>query len=170
MSSRVFLPALALAVVGAMLTAPVCAAVGVGDKAPDFTLVNVSGQGSTKLLAAEGKATLLVFWTTWCPHCTREVPVLQQLYSDLKDKGLVVVGVSLDNDMAEPAKFVKNNRITFLTTFDGTSAGHTIAGTYGVRGVPALFVIDSKGIVRYTHVGETERGTIRSELAQLGVK
>jgi peroxiredoxin len=160
-------PAVALALIVAISAVSVCATVGVGQKAPDFTIDRIGGSGNLNLASTQGKATVLVFWYTACPHCTRELPVLQRLYSELKDKGLVVVGVSVDRDAKDAASYMSRNKITFPMGYGGRS---NVSSTYGVQGVPMSFVIDDKGIVRFVHLGEVDAGALKSELSGLGVK
>lgn len=145
------------------------AAVGVGDKAPGFKLGNVEGKGTIDLSDYSGKPTVVVFWASWCPHCQNELPVLQKLYTDLKDKGVNVVGVSADFTIDNARNFIKSRHITFPNAYAGTSAGHKVLDDYGVRGIPAVYII-SGGVIKANYAGEVDASTIKDQLTKLGVK
>jgi peroxiredoxin len=165
------LPAFALAIiVTAALTIPSLAAVTIGSKAPNFELGNVDGKGTIKLSDYTNKPTLLVFWASWCPHCRTEASVLQKIYTDLHDKGANVLGVNLDNTLAEAQEFVNSHHLTYPNAFAGTSAGIQVVESYGVQGIPALFLIDKDGVVKDTWVGEVSETTFKEAFASLGVK
>ena len=79
--------------------------VAVGDKAPDFDLTADDGSGLS-LSDYAGKYVLLNFWATWCPPCVEEIPSLNALHDQLSDGGLVVLGVSVDEDKGEYDRFL----------------------------------------------------------------
>jgi thiol-disulfide isomerase/thioredoxin len=101
-------------------------------------------QGEVTL--ADGKATLLVSWEEWCPHCKREVPKLQATYEKLHDQGLNVVGVTRMNrgaDRAKVDKFIAANKLTYpMLKDDGTMGKH-----YAVSGVPAVALVKGGKVV-----------------------
>ena len=165
------LPALALAlIVMAALVVPASAAVSVGDKAPNFTLDSVDGKSTLKLSDYTGKPTLLVFWASWCPHCQREAPLLQGIYRDLAAKGMNAIGVSADDTIGDAQDYVQSYGLTFPNAFAGTTAGQQVLSTYGLQGVPTIYIIDKDGVVRDKFMGETSADTIKQALARLGVK
>src|SRR5437763_5019702 len=113
-------------------------------EAPDFTLSTPSG-ASLSLAALRGKVVLLNFWATWCVPCRKEMPALEALYQRYKDRGLEVVAISLDKLPAAPVEaFVKQMDVTYRVALDPSWA---TARTYGVRGLPATFLIDRAGNV-----------------------
>src|SRR5690606_25098061 len=71
--------------------------VDVGDSAPSFELADDSGSGA-RLEDYRGKSVLLNFWATWCAPCVQEVPSLNTLPNEFKDRGLVVLGISVDEN------------------------------------------------------------------------
>ena len=118
------LSALVIALVAIFAVATfVLADVTVGDTAPDFELGKVDGNGTIKLsdLMKNGKPTLLVFWVSWCPHCQREMPVLDKVYRDLKANSINAIGVSVDDDL-RMLGFVTNT-ISVPECHAGTDAG-----------------------------------------------
>ena len=123
--------------------------VGVGDRAPSFTIVADNGrQVSTKDFG--GKVLVLNFWATWCPPCIEEIPSLEAMAKQLAPKGVVVLGVSVDRNAAAYERFRKQARITFLTARDEEAR---ISSSYGTFKYPETYVIDSQGRVRQKHIG-----------------
>ncbi len=148
-------------------TGPLTAA---NDKAADFQLGSIDGNSTVKLSSFTDKATVLVFWASWCPHCQRELPVVQRLYDELKSKGLNAVGVSADENVEDARRFVKSAGVTFPNAFAGSEKGQKVLSEYGIKGVPALYVIEKGGTVVAHFLGETDEQTLRSTLAKAGVK
>ncbi len=112
-----------------------------------------------------GKIVLLNFWASWCiPACYDEAPALERTWQAYKDKGVMVVGVNVQ-DTEEPAR-------TFLARFGHSfpnapdPKGH-IAVDYGVYGVPETFFIDRRGRVRFKHVGALTDEAARQRLDSL---
>ena len=101
-------------------------------------------QGESSL--EEGKATVLVFWEAWCPHCKREVPKLQASYDKLHEQGLNVIGVTqLTRGVDEPKlkAFIEENHLTFpIAKDDGTLGKH-----YAVSGIPAVAIVKDGKVV-----------------------
>lgn len=118
-----------------------------GDPAPDFRIMTLDGnQASSRAL--EGKPMLLVFWNTWCPDCMRELPRINRLAEVYVPKGLAVLAVNTAMNDSEPKarSYWTKKGYVFPTAFDKY---FDIGQTFAVRGVPTIFMIDSKGIVLY---------------------
>ena len=144
--------------------------IAVGKKAPDFSMRSVSGGSDIKLSSFTDKPTLLVFYASWCPHCQKEAPTLQRLYTELGPKGLNVVGVDVDQQISDAQSFVKTYRISFPVAHGNPSAHSSTLDTYGISGVPTVYVLDKGGIVKHVYKGEAAEGTLKKDLAELGVK
>lgn len=145
-------------------------AVSVDDKAPDFTLPKVAGEGNINLYKSLNKPTLLVFWASWCPHCRREMPVVQELYKDLKSKGMNAVGVSLDKTTNSAEDYIKDNSISFPNAYAGGDKGKKVVDAYGLKGIPAIYVLDKKGVIKARYIGQVDEDVLREDFAELGVK
>jgi peroxiredoxin len=170
-SPRRGLTLIALAVaMPAILVGPSLAIVAAGDKAPDFQLGSVDGQATLHLSDYTTKPTLLVFWASWCPHCQREVPILQSLTDELKPKGMNAIGVSADENIGDARDFVKKYAVTFPNGFAGTQSSQKVLDSFDVTSVPTIYVLDTGGVVKAHHQGEIPAQTIRDEFAQIGVK
>lgn len=124
-------------------------AIAVGKKAPDFTLSDPEGK-KVRLADLKGKVVVLSFWATWCPPCRMEMPHLEALQKKYASKPVKVVGVNLDVQGKALRKWMKSHKLTFTVVAD---TDQKVAGSYGVEGIPTLYVLDQKGIVREHNVG-----------------
>ena len=106
----------------------------------DFSIVDLSGKTWT-LHDLRGKVVLLNFWATWCPPCRKEMPDLESLYGQFKDKGLVVLAVSAD-DEAKIRKFIDQQKYSYPVLLD---AGGKVSQEFAVEGIPHSFVFDRDG-------------------------
>jgi cytochrome c biogenesis protein CcmG/thiol:disulfide interchange protein DsbE len=122
--------------------------------APDFTLQGMDGK-TVRLSDHKGKVVLLEFWATWCPPCRESVPGLQKLHNAYKDKGLVVLAVSMDQDnWEEVTSFIAERHITY-TVLKGNAG---VAEEYRVRALPMTVIINKEGNIskRYLGMGSDE--------------
>ncbi len=118
----------------------------------DFKLDDLQGD-SVRLSSFGGRVVLLNFWATWCEPCRDEMPSLESLYNLYKDKGLVVVGVDLDESAASVQSFVSQHGITFPILLDRSGS---VGLRYGARGIPTSYLIDKDGDVTSGTVGGRE--------------
>ena len=115
----------------------------------------------------KGKTLLVYFWATWCKPCLSEIPQLVSLYDTYRSKNVVIVGVAIDQaDKVE--KFTKEHRITYPIVYGGNEAVE-LSKKMGnkVGGLPFMIVIDAKGQVVETILGETPKGKLEQILKQL---
>ena len=126
-----------------------------GQAVPDFQLPALAG-GTGDLASYRGRVVLLNFWATWCPPCVAEMPSLDRLSRALAPEGLVVVGVSVDNDEAALRDFVARHRLGFAILRD--QGAHT-AAAYRVTGYPQTFLIGRDGMLEKTFLGPAEWDT-----------
>jgi peroxiredoxin len=115
-------------------------------------------EGDTVTLASlEGRVVLLNLWATWCVPCREETPYLQSLYDEHSDEGLEVVGISLDTGDAsdQVATFVDEYEVTYTILHDPQMRGMDL---YQVPGLPATFLIDREGILRWIRYGPILEG------------
>ena len=122
--------------------------------APDFTLRDLDGERVT-LSKLRGKVVLLNFWATWCPPCRMEIPDLSRIYTDYKDKGVVVLGVSWDDLSNEQIKtFVRNYKVAYPILHGTQSELSQVGKAYAWEGyLPTTYHIDRKGYLRDMYVG-----------------
>lgn len=119
---------------------------------PAFQIVDLTGNNiSNKDL--RDKVVLLNFWATWCAPCREEMPALSKLYSRFKDKGLIIVGVSIDSSEKLVKSFLETNPVSFPIATDIDSK---IADLYKVYTYPTTFLIDKHGVVQEYFLGGQE--------------
>ena len=123
----------------------------IGTAAPDFTVQDADRKVSLREL--QGQVVVLNFWATWCAPCVEEMPSLVQLQQRFKDKGLTVVGISIDVDGNAYHKFLKDYKVDFLTVRD---PDQKTSNLYGSFKWPETYIIDRKGIVRRKFIGPVE--------------
>jgi peroxiredoxin len=135
-----------------------------GQTAPAWALKSVEGK---QLKSADylGKVVILDFWATWCPPCRAEIPSFIQLQKQYGKDGLVVVGISLDQDgPAVVKKFIASNGINYDIVMGDTK---TTEAYGGVESIPTTFVIDRQGKIAAKHVGLTEKAEFEKEIKPL---
>jgi cytochrome c biogenesis protein CcmG, thiol:disulfide interchange protein DsbE len=120
----------------------------IGDAAPDFTVQD--SDRKVVLSDFRGQVVLLNFWATWCPPCVEELPSLMNLQERVRDKGVVVLGVSIDVDENAYHRFLKQYKVNFLTVRDPVQK---VSSMYGTTGWPETYIIDRKGVLRRKVVG-----------------
>jgi peroxiredoxin len=106
----------------------------------DFTLTDLSGKSWT-LRQLAGKVVVVNFWATWCPPCRKEMPDLDALYREFKDKGLVILAIS-DEDRSKVTSFLAEHPVTYTVLLD---PGRKVNDQFVVRGIPKTFVYDRSG-------------------------
>ena len=122
----------------------------VGKSAPDFTLEDLDGN-SVSLHQFRGHVVILDFWASWCAPCRASMPTLDKFASEYHDKGLVMIGVSLDRSGSDASSFLKqNNYHRLIALWGSVSASQAVARQYGVSGIPHTFVIDPNGVIRFS--------------------
>jgi thiol-disulfide isomerase/thioredoxin len=126
------------------------AAVEAGSPAPALSLVPLEGGAPVAIAGLKGSVVYVDFWASWCPPCTRSMPVLDDLYKRNKSRGFVVVGINKDASLAEAHKLLAKVPVTFVLVQDG---GDAAAKAFDVKGMPSGYLVDRKGVVRYVHRG-----------------
>ena len=135
---------------------------GKGVPAPDFTLPDLDGK-TVNLADYKGKVVLLNIWATWCPPCVEEMPSMEKLHQELKDKDFEILAVSIDVSGAKAViPFMKKHKLSFSVLTDTEGA---IKSLYQTTGVPESFIIDRQGIIVEKVIGPRDwaaPSTIRS--------
>jgi peroxiredoxin len=116
----------------------------VGEVAPDFTVVDLSGQPRS-LSDFAGQPVWINFWGSWCPPCRAEMPDLQMAYVELQRQGVVMLAVSLDETAAEAARFANLNRLTFTILSDPTRSG--TSANYPIFSFPTHIFVNPDGVI-----------------------
>jgi thiol-disulfide isomerase/thioredoxin len=147
---------LVLASVAAMGLLASCQSQPMG-KRPDWSLQLGDGR---KVSAADydGKVLIVDFWATWCPPCRKEIPGFIKLQKEYADKGLVIVGFSLDNDPETHDRWVKEQGLNYLSIYANNDSGKAVVAQFEkvigeISGIPTTLVIDRSGRIVFKHVG-----------------
>jgi cytochrome c biogenesis protein CcmG, thiol:disulfide interchange protein DsbE len=112
-----------------------------GDTAPEFSVRTETGQ-TVSLPDFKGKVLVLNFWASWCPPCVQETPSLSAFAAAYANKGVVVLGISVDKDEKAYRAFLERFRPNFLTVRE-----LQIHEEYGTNIYPETYIIDSHGKV-----------------------
>jgi len=135
-----------------------------GKPAAAFALSSFSG-APFNLEHYRGRVVMLNFWASWCrPACYEEAPTLERVWTEYKDKGVVVLGVDVQDNDEAARKFLAQFGHTFPNAPD---PGGRVAIDYGVYGVPETFFIDRQGRVRFKQVGALTDDIARKHLDKL---
>jgi peroxiredoxin len=135
--------------------------------APDFSVKDIEGRTIT-LAGLKGKVVLINFWATWCPPCREEIPDFVAFYNENKDRGLEIVGLSVDNMTAAELKpFVTYFKMSYPVAF---ATSKIVRDFDPGDAIPTTIVIDKKGVVRDKQVGAMDRATLDKLFKQLSAE
>ena len=128
----------------------------IGATAPAYATTNLAGD-SVSLAGLRGQVVLLNVWATWCHPCRAEIPELQALHTRLREKGLRIVGVSVDvGGMDEGIRsFMKEFQMTYDVWLD---PDERVSAKFRTIGVPETFLIDKTGVIRWRKIGPIQPG------------
>ncbi|WP_338378283.1 TlpA disulfide reductase family protein [uncultured Flavobacterium sp.] len=120
--------------------------VEIGSVAPDFSAPSPDGK-VISLKESMGKVTLIDFWASWCGPCRQENPNVVAMYKELHDKGLNIIGVSLDKegDMQKWKDAIAKDGLTWNQISNLKHWKEPIAEQYNVKSIPATFLLDASG-------------------------
>lgn len=145
------------------------------EDAPDFELVNLKGE-KISLASLRGKVVVLDFWATWCQPCIRSFPgmkMAQDMYANDDKVQFLFIDTweNIPNYKEAVAQFVKENNYDFEVLFDDEKdpvTNKNLAATYGVTGIPAKFIIDVDGKIRFAKTGSRpDADYVRLEMREL---
>lgn len=109
--------------------------------APDFTLPTPEGK-KVSLSDFRGKVVFLNFWASWCTPCREEMPAMERLYQEFKDKDFVILAVNVKDRKHEAVDFIKEMKITYPVAFDPDGQ---VGLLYGAWALPTTYLIGPKG-------------------------
>ncbi len=136
----------------------------VGRPAAAFTLVAFDGP-PVSLDSLRGKVAVVNFWASWCyPACYEEAPVLERGWRAYRDRGVVVVGVNIQDTPEAAQKFIRDFGLTFPNVRDVTGQ---VSVDYGVYGVPETFFVSREGRILRKHVGAVTDEVFQSHVGAL---
>jgi len=116
-----------------------------------------------RFAANKGKVTLVMFWATWCPACKTELPVLEQLRAKYPPERLDVMAVSVDDTEQVMAEYLKSQPLSV----DVYLAKAEVGSEFGIKTIPALYVLDREGQVAFNSAGVYPFEMLDSVISQL---
>lgn len=135
-----------------------------GKPAPDFQFQTPEGQPSS-LSDFQGKPVLVNFWATWCSPCVREMPYLQQIYEERQGKGLVLLGINIQESPSQVTEFMQARGLSFPVLLDTEGEA---TQRYNIQYIPSTFFIDKDGIIQEIKIGSFQsKAEIESILSKL---
>jgi peroxiredoxin len=130
-----------------------------GKEAPDFVLKAMNGS-NLRMSEFRGQVVLVNFWARWAGDSRQEMPALDRINTTYERAGLVVLGVSVDEDLVHAREFAGAMKVSYPIMFD---TGSDIGREYLLQKMPMTILVDRAGVVRYTNVG-FKRGDERAYL------
>lgn len=135
--------------------------------APDFTLTTMEGEPFS-ISEHKGKVIVLNIWATWCPPCREEIPEFVEMQDEMRDDGVLFVGVSMDEsgwDVVRP--FANDYNVNYpLVVDDGT-----VSANYGpFPGLPTTFIINKEGQVEHAAPGMVTKAMLEPILQELATR
>ena len=135
----------------------------VGRKPPEINIsCSFNNKTSLSLSSLKGKVVLVEFWATWCPPCKKAISHLKDLHSKYAKKGLVIIAITAE-DKNLVKKFTKDNKMNFAVGIDNNGKTNS---AYGIRGIPAAYLIGADGKV----VWEGHTMSLSSEIVEKALK
>ncbi len=133
------------------------------EPAPDYTFTTFEGErlGPSELV---GKAVVLNFWASWCTPCRAEMPYFETTYQTFRERGVVFVGLAVQDDPASAQAFLKELGITYPA---GLDEGNEITVRYQVSGLPTTIFIDRDGNVARRWTGAISEKQLVDVVAQI---
>lgn len=113
-----------------------------------------------------GKVIVIDWWATWCGPCIKDLPEFKAAVARFAPRGVVFVGISLDNDREKLAAFLQQEAMDWPQHFDGGGWRNAFSIEFGVRSIPALWLVDKQGVLRDTYGRSDLGGKIERLLAE----
>jgi thiol-disulfide isomerase/thioredoxin len=131
-------------------------------KAPDFT-VKTFDEKLIKSDDFKGSYILLNFWAMWCKPCVEELPILKEIYSNVKNKNIIFLSISLDINKSDANSFLKKNNINWIKAY----SNRAILSSFGVNPIPHIFLIDTKGVIIFNSMSNDTNSSSLSKLIKI---
>ncbi|MFK5913966.1 MAG: TlpA disulfide reductase family protein [Woeseiaceae bacterium] len=136
-----------------------------GQQAPDLTLQLIDGK-KLKISDLKGQPVLITFWATSCPGCIKEMPHLIELYNELHNKGLEIIGIAMPHDRPDYVmEMVKRKKVPYPIALDLKSEAVTAFGRVSLT--PTTFLIDDKGQIVKKKIGEIKLAVWKKRIVSI---
>lgn len=134
-----------------------------GHPAPDFALTDLDGN-TVRLSDLRGKVVFINFWATWCPPCRAEMPEIEAVHQEYKDKGVVVIGVDISEPESTVRQYIQRGGFTWTIVMDSTGE---VARNYNIAAIPTSFFLDREGVIRAVNIGAMTKRAMEEKLAKV---
>ena len=114
----------------------------------------------------KGKVVLIDFWAAWCGPCISSLPEVVDLHKKYQPKGFEIVGINMDKDQRHMEQVVNRFKMPWPQYFDGNGWGTKFALEYNVTAIPAVWLVDKKGILRTMNARQDLETQIKDLLAE----
>ena len=128
-----------------------------------FQLTDLDGK-PIRLAELRGKAVWLNFWASWCPPCQAETPVLREIATTYRDRGLAIIGVEVQETVEDGRRYVQRYGLPYSI---GADVSGEIFHLYRVFALPTQFLIDGDGVIRHVVNGPVTQGAAEALIAPL---
>ena len=135
----------------------------VGGPAPVLGMTDLDGR-RLDLAAYRGKVVVVDFWATWCAPCRSQAPRYVQMQSKYREKGLVVLGISLDESPEPVREFQSELKVNYRLALGDDKVAKRWGG---ILGLPVAFIIDRGGRLRARHEGENDLAALEKDVVRL---
>jgi peroxiredoxin len=136
---------------------------GIGDEAPDFTLVDLNGE-EHRLSDYKGQGVFLNFWGTWCKPCAKEMPAMDRQYEIYKEQGVQVLAVNIAQSDFEVQRFASQYGLDFPIVIDKTKS---VMEAYNIKPLPTTLLINPDGKIEQIIRGEMTEQDIAGFMEQI---
>ena len=123
-----------------------------GKKAPDFSLKDINDK-TISAASLKGNVVLIGFWATWCPPCRSEMPAMNKLYREFRNKGFEVIAISKDRSVTYVKDYLSKTPVDFPILMDPENKA---SKAFRVFSLPTSFLVDRNGVILELFLGEED--------------
>ncbi len=136
---------------------------GIGQPAKSFSCSTICSKKISNDMF-KGKVLLIDFWATWCPPCMKQMPNIKKCYNEFKDRNFEIIGIAEETNLKNLKKYLQINDIDWPNVANDNGKFDELAANYGVKNIPASFLIDKQGVLRHVNLTENDLRKAINEL------